>query len=381
MPVPPMAVCQPGPDWPKRSSAPSLTSVSNESNTAPTASDLIGVPTPLAIIFAARCARRVEHLFAVNWTEAPDFRIKALDQAIAAAEDYSAAEREQRFSLQTQAEFVANMAETAAEQARSLSAESPEAAAERARTANAAAQAAALAAKTATARDLAMTAELAAQCASMSLAAAPTLGPTIQRDLAWLKRLAQREKWSNQSAIDQSYFWLHMEFDTARKLGDSSITDICSAINARLTDFYSRNPEKLYSLTMSGFLEVLSEQLKPCAFEIEFHTRTRDGSHDLAGVVNTGADARYLLECKAYAEEKRIDVRPVMTLNGRTLDTEFIKGLIATSARQSEMENATGTFERNQYLLPTEEFAKLMDWLSACQRHALRSSASATATT
>lgn len=351
--------------------------MSDELNTALTASELIGIPIPVTIVFAARCARRVKHLFAENWKDAPDFRIKALEQAITVAEEYAAAEREERFRLQTQAEFVVNMAETAAELAKNQVAETSEAARIRSGIATAAAQAAALAAKIATARDLAMTAEIAAECASMAGAAAPSCSPAIRHDLALLKRIAQREGWDNQATINQSFFWLHMEFDTTRILKEKSITDICGEINAHLSEFYARNPEKLYSLTMSGFFEVLSERLLPYQFEIEFHTRTRDGSHDLAGVVNRGAGARYLIECKAYAEEKRIDTRPVMALNGHTLDTEFIKGLIATSARQSEVANATGMFERNQYLLPTEEFTKLLDWLAICQHHALRSSASA----
>ncbi len=346
--------------------------MSDESTQAPSASDLIGLPKPAAVVFAARCARRVESRFAANWRDAPDFRIKALDQAISAAEEYAAAPHEQRFSLQTQAEFVANMAETAASQAENLVAETPEETRERSRKAHAAARAAALAARTTAARDLSSAAELVAECAALAVIAAPGLAEPIRRDLESLKRMAQRESWDAQSSIDQRSFWLHSEFNTTRKLDDKSIAEICAEINEHLSEFYGRNPEKLYSLTMSGFLEVLGEQLAPHGFTIEFHTRTRDGSHDLAGVENRQAAARYLLECKAYAEEKRIDIRPVMALNGQTLDTEFIKGLIATSARHSEIETATGMYERNQYLLPAEEFAKLLDWLAAYQRHALQ---------
>ncbi len=349
--------------------------MSDETTTAPSASDLIGLPKPIAVLFAARTARRVEHLYALNWTDAPEFRVQALDKAIRAAEDYTAAPHEQRFSLQTQAEFTVNMAETAAQQAENLVASTPEESSERSRKAQAAARAAALAAKSCTGRDLSSTSEFAAECVACAIAAAPGVLPALRKDLEYLKRLAQQEHWDGQSSIPRDFFQLRSEFDTHRSLGEKSINDICAEVNAHLSDFYERNPEKLYSLTMSGFLEVLGEQLTPHGFKTEFHTRTRDGNHDIAGVYNRAANARFLLECKAYAEQKRIDIRPVMSLNGRTMDTEFIKGVIATSARPSEIETATGIYERNQYLLPSEEFAKLLQWLAGYQRHSLQTSA------
>ncbi len=349
----------------------------DELNNAPSPSDLIGLPKPVAVLFAARTARRVEHLFALNWPDAPDFRIEALDKAITAAEEYAAAPHEQRFSLQTQAEFTVSMAETAAQQALNQVAPPPEEALERSQRAQAAARTAALAAKTCTGRDISSTSEIAAECVATALAAAPAAVESIRADISLLKRLVQQEQWGHQSAIQQKFFWLRSEFDTTRKLGAESINEICADINIHLSEFYGRNPEKLYSLTMSGFLEVIGEQLEPHNFKTEFHTRTRDGSHDIAGVFSRSANARYLLECKAYAEEKRIDIRPVMALNGGTLDTDFVKGVIATSARPSEIETATGMYERNQYLLPAEEYGKLLKWLAAYQRHALRVSAGA----
>ena len=41
---------------------------------------------------------------------------------------------------------------------------------------------------------------------------------------------------------------------------------------------------------------VMTEELRPYGFEIELHSRTRDGNHDVAGVINREARAKYLLE-------------------------------------------------------------------------------------
>lgn len=346
--------------------------MSSESRSGPSAEDIIGLPKPAITAFAARCARRVEPLFVADWKDAPDFRIKAIDQAITAAENCAAAPPENVLSLRTQAEFVVNMVKAAADEADKRVGESDSQGVNPAATV---ARVAACAANAAAARDLSAAAETAADCAAQAIALRPAVLAPIKNDLDGLKRAARREDWNNQSQITQRYFCLHSEFETSRKIGEHSIAEMCGDINESLSAFYAQNTEKLYSLTNSGFFEVLSEQLEPCGFEIEMHIRTRDGGHDLAGVFNRDAHLKYLLECKAYGQEKRIDIRPVMALNGATLDTPAIKGLIATSARHTEIETATGSFERNQYLLLAPDFETLLDWLANYQKHMLHASA------
>lgn len=348
--------------------------MSSDNSAGINAEDIIGLPKSAITAFAARCARRVEPLFARNWSGAPEFRVKALDQAITAAERAAAASPEQVLSLRTQAEFTMNMARAAADAADAAAGQVAESGHSGINPAGAGARAVASAVAVAGARDLSSAAESAADCVALILSLRPALLGPMKRDLDNLKRIAKREEWNNQSQITQSYFWLHSEFETSRKIGERSIAEMCGEINESLSAFYAENTEKLYSLTNSGFLEVLSEQLEPRGFEIEMHLRTRDGGHDLAGIFNRAANLKYLLECKAYGIEKRIDIRPVMMLNGATLDTPAIKGLIATSARHTEIETATGMFERNQYLLLAPDFDRLLEWLANYQKHLLRSS-------
>lgn len=338
------------------------------------AENIIGLPRPAITAFAARCARRVEPLFARNWSDAPDFRVKALDQAITAAERSAAAPPEQVLSLRTQAEFTVNMVKAAADAADGAIRQVAESGHSGINPAGAVARAAASAAAVAVARDLSGAAAAAAECVAQIVSIRPALLGPIQRDLDNLKRAAKREEWNNQTQVTQRYFCLHSEFEISKRIGDRSIAEMCGAINENLSAFYAQNSEKLYSLTNSGFLEVLSEHLEPCGFAVEMHLRTRDGGHDLAGIFNRAANLKYLLECKAYGIEKRIDIRPVMTLNGATLDTPAIKGLIATSARHTEIETATGMYERNQYLLLSADFDKLLEWLAGYQKHFLQSS-------
>ena len=342
--------------------------MSTETSSGIHAEDLTGLPKPAITAFAARCARRVEPLFAASWVDAPDFRVQALDKAISAAENTAAATPDQVLSLRTQAEFTVNMVIAAADAAEQIAEQIGE-------TASLAARAVASAASVAFTRDLSSAAEITSACVTRIISIRPHLLRLMQNDLDGLKRAAKREDWNSQSQVTQRYFCLHSVFETSKKIGDRSIAEMCGAINETLSAFYAQNTEKLYSLTNSGFLEVLSEQLEPCGFEVEMHLRTRDGGHDLAGVFNRRADLKCLLECKAYGQEKRIDIRPVMMLNGATLDTPAIKGLIATSSRHTEIETVTGMFERNQYLLLADDFERLLEWLDGYQKHNLYASA------
>ena len=312
---------------------------------------------------AARSARRVLPMFEQNWPDAPAYRLQAVQDAVSAAEAFACAERAELSRRRIEADFAAGKAQGTAEAALHIFEQLAD-------TANLGnnyvvdvATAAALAAKSASAPNSEAATQATERCLQMVAAAKPTLASRILADFRTLQLTARAREWTDQTPISPRVYALNGSFNTEAETGGHSFGQICENIDTELANYYTQNPTKLYKLTTAAFREVIDMQLEPHGWQIEFHARTRSGSHDIAGVVHPETGSRQLMECKALPDNHRIDIKAVMSLHGTTVATEHHIGLMVTTSRHAI--SATGTFERSQWLLATEDFHALADWLVA----------------
>lgn len=192
----------------------------------------------------------------------------------------------------------------------------------------------------------------------------------VKRDYGLLagERSRYAEDWRYyDAAVPEHFFALHSEFDAEPVLERRMIVDVSDAINAKLIAFLHRNPRGLYMLKPRQFEELVAELFSGFGFDVELTAATRDGGRDIVAVKKCGVAAlKYLIECKRYAQSKKIGVAFVRALHGVTAKEGANKGILATTGEFSRP--AQTYLTEVPWLLEGRDFNGLVRWLDLYQK-------------
>jgi hypothetical protein len=157
------------------------------------------------------------------------------------------------------------------------------------------------------------------------------------------------------------------QFDLRRNHDGGTILQISSIVNDKLIAWFLQNPGQLRTMRPRQFEELVAELFDGFGFQVELTKTTRDGGFDVIAIGNkTIAASKYLIECKRYAETKKVGVHPVRSLFGVVNDERATKGILVTTS--SFTATADQFLQRNKWVLEGRDFDGLLKWLKEYQR-------------
>lgn len=129
-----------------------------------------------------------------------------------------------------------------------------------------------------------------------------------------------------------------------------------------------RNPADLLCMSPRKFEEFVAGVWEELGYEVELTVRTRDGGRDVIAVRRAEAHLRFLIECKRYSPENKVDVSLVRSLYGIVRDENATKGILATTS--SFTRGAKTFLDRHKWELDGTDFEGIVKWVRRAQAKA-----------
>ncbi|HYI94907.1 MAG TPA: restriction endonuclease [Bryobacteraceae bacterium] len=133
----------------------------------------------------------------------------------------------------------------------------------------------------------------------------------------------------------------------------------------RILNELSRKPHTLNDLSPRQFEELIAGVLKRFGCEIELTKRTRDGGRDVVAVQRKGLALKFLVECKRYAESRKVDVSIVRALYGVKVSEGATKAILATTS--SVTRDATDFVQSHRWELEVRDRNGVIEWVNAAR--------------
>lgn len=152
-----------------------------------------------------------------------------------------------------------------------------------------------------------------------------------------------------------------IRFDLEEYFGIQSIIRVCSLVDARIIEKFSKNPQELQNINRRLFEVLVAEIFDAFGFDVELTKRTRDGGRDIVAIKNKEIAIKYLIECKRPDIGNKVGVRPVRELLGVKSDEKATKAILATTSYFTS--DARMFFERNKWELEGKDYDGLIDWI------------------
>lgn len=189
------------------------------------------------------------------------------------------------------------------------------------------------------------------------------IGRDTIEDLFLIKSLTIENGWEDSTPLTMDIFSCRQEFDLESEV---KFINLSSSFHDRLIQHFWKNPTELYRLPPHRFEELIAEIMLGYGFAVDLTTRTRDGGKDIVAISSGPFSSRYLIECKRYREENKIDVGAVRKLYGVLRDDPASKGILVTTS--SFTKPAQEFIDRHPWELEGVGFTQIVDWLSEYDR-------------
>ncbi len=123
-----------------------------------------------------------------------------------------------------------------------------------------------------------------------------------------------------------------------------------------------KNPELIYQVGSQPFEDLMAELFKGLGYSVEQTKRTRDGGVDILAVTNLHkVPLRFLVECKRYSKERRVDVALVRSLYGVKHHIGASKAILATTSGFTRP--AVEFAEAHLWELDLKDIDGIMSWI------------------
>ncbi|MEC3876694.1 restriction endonuclease [Chryseobacterium salviniae] len=141
------------------------------------------------------------------------------------------------------------------------------------------------------------------------------------------------------------------------------ILDETTRIKQIIFEIYLNN-EQLYKLHPREFEQLIAELLYNKGFEIELTKQTRDNGYDILAMkyINGFSPIKYLVECKKYAENRKIGVEIVRSFKEVLSTEQANKGLIVTTSYFSR--DAIKKQKETPLLLEYKDKNEVINWVN-----------------
>ncbi|MCD0456789.1 restriction endonuclease [Chryseobacterium sp. LC2016-27] len=141
------------------------------------------------------------------------------------------------------------------------------------------------------------------------------------------------------------------------------ILDETARIKQIIFEIYLNN-EQLYKLQPREFEQLIAELLYNKGFEIELTRQTRDNGYDILAMkyINGFSPIKYLVECKKYAENRKIGVEIIRSFKEVLSTEQANKGLIVTTSYFSR--DAIKKQQETPLLLEYKDKDEVINWVN-----------------
>jgi len=154
----------------------------------------------------------------------------------------------------------------------------------------------------------------------------------------------------------------NIDFDISFDSFEKSIPKNIIELNEEIIYQISRNPELMYSIEPRLFEELISKILQKFRIKTELTKQTRDGGYDIIAIDDKNfSKNKYLIECKRYSPDNKVDVSIVRGLYGVKTDNKATKGLLITSSFFTR--DAKEFAKRNAWELELYDYNDIVNWL------------------
>jgi restriction endonuclease Mrr len=137
--------------------------------------------------------------------------------------------------------------------------------------------------------------------------------------------------------------------------------------NEELLRYLAEHPELLRDVSPRKFEEVVAAIFRNRGFSVEVTPRTRDGGRDILAVEHTKfGSSLNLVECKRYAQTRRVGVETVRGLYGVVTAENATRGVIVTTSAFTSV--ALDFASPLTYRLSLHDYDALKGWLQDFRR-------------
>lgn len=180
-------------------------------------------------------------------------------------------------------------------------------------------------------------------------------------DLQTLKAAAAAEGWNDATPVPLSFFPLRADFSAQLEKNRTQLIEIHSAVTLKLLESVRLTPERLFALSPRAFEELIAQLFTGFGFSVELTSPTRDGGRDLIAIGSGIAQVKYLIECKRYAPHRKVGIAFIQRLHGVVVSDGATKGILATTSDFTKP--AKQHIEEHQYILEGRPLSGLLEWL------------------
>ncbi len=111
--------------------------------------------------------------------------------------------------------------------------------------------------------------------------------------------------------------------------------DLCSLVCQVEQNIYdiADHPDNIYHLSPADFEDLVAEVFRRNGFDVMVTPRTRDGGKDILATYNMGGiPCMLIIECKRYAEDKKVGVGVIRQIHGTQQAEHYGKAVVVTTS-------------------------------------------------
>ncbi len=148
----------------------------------------------------------------------------------------------------------------------------------------------------------------------------------------------------------------------------TQVVKVVRLITNELLAHLKKHPEELYSIRPRQFEELVGEILAHYGWEVQLTPPTKDGGYDLFGVSKDIAGVRtsWVIECKKYAEHRKVGVDIVRALFGVKGELQVANAMLATT---SHFTRGVHDYKASRYDLELKDFEGVLGWINEYKPH------------
>lgn len=143
---------------------------------------------------------------------------------------------------------------------------------------------------------------------------------------------------------------------------ENGLCSLVSQVEQNIYDIAS-NPDNIYNLSPADFEDLVAEVFHRSGFEVMVTPRTRDGGKDIIATYNMGGiPCMLIIECKRYAEDRKVGVGVIRQIHGTQQAEHYGKAVVVTSSSFSRDAKKFANDIKDMVVLVDRH--KLMDMLN-----------------
>ena len=177
-----------------------------------------------------------------------------------------------------------------------------------------------------------------------------------------LSHLSQQENWTDETPV-LALLTLYSRKDTP-----SQLIKVIKTVNSEMIKYIKAHPKELYHLHWRAFEELVAELLSAHGWEVQLTQPSKDNGYDIFGIYKdeSGTKHAWIIECKKWAQEKRIGVNIARALYSVKNDVRVGGAMLATT---SHFTRGVEEYKASRYDFELRDYEGILEWINTYRPH------------